>query len=331
MVTINDVAREANVSPATVSRVINNSLVVSASKRQRVLEAVAKLGYVLPTRAATTGRLVLVISDVSNADMSNQLYQSLADGGFQMFQFYFCEGQNTQSDLLHFLTQMPLQQIAGIVLWNFVRGIDEELQQALDEFPIIQIGCNQPFSRTVSLEKNNFDASFDATMHLLEHGCKRIVFFSSNTDFSPSTVRHHQINGYRSALLDHGFAPQDWIVESDFTVEGAYESTLQLLRSEGERPDGFVCPIDSMAMGCLRAIHDSGLRVPEDISLITLLGSWCSRFTTPSLSALDFPPEAICREAVRQLQLLIADPSPTQKTITLPYHFTFRESTSCMR
>ena len=331
MVTISDVAREANVSPATVSRVINNSLVVSASKRQRVLEAIEKLGYVLPSRNASAGRLVLVISDVSNADMSNQLYQSLADGGFQMFQFYFCEGPNTQADLQNFLAQMPLQQIAGIILYNFVRDIDESLHRMLDEFPIVQIGCNQAFRRTISLEKNNFQATYEATRHLLELGCKRVAFFSAGVENSLSILRHNQINGYRSALLDYGFAPQDWIVESDFTVEGCYESTLQLLQRSGERPDGFVCPIDSMAVGCLRAIHDCGLRVPEDISMISLMGSWCSRFLKPSLSSLDFPPETICRETVRQLQLLIAEPSPVQQTIFLPFSFTFRESTSHMR
>ena len=327
MVTIHDVAREAGVSLATVSRVVNNSLVVSAATRQKVQAAIEKLGYQAPVRAgAGVKKQVLVISDVSDAEGSNSLYQALSALGYQMYVFYNCERKEPDADLLQFLKQQ--NNIAGIILQNFVRPVGEDLFAALNDYPIVQYETRLPFDNTVTLGINHFQAAYDATEHLLSLGCKRIAFVGGFSDIpTDAGTPRTMINGYRSALLDGNLMPDPaLLIECDFTIEGAYEGLRHFLTA-GNPADGFVVPLDTMALGCLRALREAGLNVPGNMKLISLLGMWCSAFTTPSISSLDQPSEAISQEAARLIDLLISGQPGAGRRISIPHSFTYREST----
>ena len=328
MVTIHDVARESGVSLATVSRVINNSPVVSASTRQRVLDAIETLGYQIPVRAGSNAKKqVLVVTDVSEAEISNTLYQALSSYGYQMFVFYNCE-QAAHSDLLRFLQQLPAGQVAGMILHNFVRPVDAELKAALDAYPIVQYGSQLPFSNTICLDLNHFQAAYDATEILLQRGSRRVASFVHDADTqSGLNMTKAPTNGYRSALLDAGLSPDAaLLIESDFTIDGAYEQ-VRALFAAGQKPDGFLCPLDTMALGVLRALRDMGVRVPQDVQVISTMSFWCSPYSDPSISTLNYPSEALAQEAVRQLDLMISGQHGAGQFITLPHSFTLREST----
>ena len=321
MVTTYDIAKAAGVSPATVSRVVNNSPVVSASTRQRVLSAIAALGYQIPVRSSAQ-KQVLVVTDVSNADTSNALYAALSELGYQMVIFYNYE-QSAQGDLLNYLRQLPAGSISGLILHNFVRPVAPTLLEVLNSYPIVQYGSTHPFSCTVCLDLDRTQVSYDAAAALLQRGAKRLACFTGESG-GPA---QQQLNGFRSALLDAELLPEpQLLIESDYTVEGAYESIRSLLES-GLFPDGIVCPVDTMALGCIRAPQDAGLSIPEDVQVISTMGMWCAPYTRPSISCLDYPVETMAQEAARQLDLLLNGQKGVGQRITLPYSFTFREST----
>ncbi len=327
LVTIHDVAREAEVSLATVSRVVNNSLVVSAATRQKVQAAIEKLGYQAPGRSgAGIKKQVLLISDVSDPEGSNSLYQALSAQGYQMFVFYNCERKEPDADLLQFLKQQ--NNVAGIILQNFIRPVGEDLFSALNAYPIVQYETRLPFDNSVTLGINHFQAAYDAAEHLLSLGCRRIAFMGSFSDIpTDSGTPRTLFNGYRSALLDGDLMPDPALmIECDFTVEGAYEGLRNFLAS-GKHADGLIVPLDTMALGGLRALQEAGLNVPGDMKLISLMGMWCSAFTTPSISSLDQPSEAISQEAARLIALLISGEPGAGRRISIPHSFTYREST----
>ncbi len=327
LVTIHDVAREAGVSLATVSRVVNNSLVVSAATRQKVQAAIEKLGYHAPDRAgAWAKKQVLMISDVSDPEGSNSLYQALSALGYQMFVFYNCEREDPDADLLQFLKQQ--NNVAGIILQNFVRPVGEALFAALNSYPIVQYETRLPFDNTVTLGINHFQAAYDATEHLLSLGCRRIAFAGGSSDIpADAGTTKTMINGYRSALLDGDLMPDpNLIIECDFTIEGAYEGLRDFLAA-GKQADGLVVPLDTMALGCLRALQEAGQKVPGNLKLISLMGMWCSAFTTPSISSLDQPSEAISQEAARLIDMLISGQPGAGRRVSIPHSFTYREST----
>ena len=328
MVTIHDVARKAGVSLATVSRVVNNSLVVSEATRKKVQAVIDQLGYQPQVRAgAGVKKQVLVITDVSDADISNALYHALAACGYQMYVFYNCERAEPDADLLQFLQQQS--GIAGIILQNFVRPVGQALFDALNVYPIVQLNTRLPFNNSITLGINHFQAAYDATEHLLSLGCKRIALLEPSSDLSADTgAPRSRTNGYRSALLDHDLIPDPALqIDCDFTSEGAYEGMRSFLAA-GNQADGFVCPLDIMALGCMRAMQDSGLRAPDNGMVISLMGMWCSGFTSPSISSLDYPREAIAQESAKQIDLMISGQPGAGQRISLPHSFTYRESTS---
>ncbi|MBO6054771.1 MAG: LacI family DNA-binding transcriptional regulator [Oscillospiraceae bacterium] len=329
MVTIHDVAREAGVSLATVSRVVNHSLVVSQATREKVLEAIEKVGYQPPVRSGSGRKQILVITDVSDADFSNSLYHSLADLGYQMFVFYNCEQSDPQQDLLRFLQQQS--GISGIILHNFVRPAGEELFAVLNAYPVVQIDTWLPFDNTVTLGINHFQAAYDATEHLISAGCRKIVLLGGLFDLPPEAGYPRIMkNGYRSALMDAGQTPDPALaIECDFTIEGVYAGVRSFL-AEGNSADGFVCAMDTIALGCMRALQDSGLHVPEDAKVISLMSTWCSAFTTPSLTALDYPREALSQELAQQMDLLLSGQPGGGRRIYLPHRFLYRESTGSL-
>lgn len=330
MVTIQDVAREANVSPATVSRVLNNSLVVSESKRKQVMDAVEKLGYELPVRTTRSGKHVLLISDVSNAEFSNAFYHSLSASGYQMVQFYNCEGQHTQDDLLMFLQSYPANQIAGIVTYNFVRPLNTPLFELLNKYPVVQIGSSQPFHQTVRVGTHRFQAAYEVTKHLLKKGCKRIAALVAGAGSirEGSSGVTEVLNGYRSALMDYNLTVDPSLIrECDFLVEGAYESVRGFLKETDAVPDAILCPMDTLAVGTMRAVMELGYRIPDDIRIMSLMNDWPAPFLSPSLSTVNYPREAVAKEVVRNLHQMILGEQMHMQQLFVPYTISYREST----
>jgi len=333
MATIYDVAKEANVSPSTVSRVINNSSVVSASTRKRVLEAISILGYDMNNGYnVSSERVILVISDVMRSEYYNALYHAISEQGFQMLHFFFSEDASAEEDLLRFLQQMlPLQRIAGILLDNFDHANEDPLSMTISKVPTVLINSQCPVDPCVTIGIDYYQTSYVATKYLLDLGCHRITIFHSGHSVASgriSSLDHQRISGYRTALSEHGVPFNDsLLLESDFLAEGSFETTMRYLQKSAQIPDAFVCPFDVMATGCLRAIQKSGYRVPEDIKLVSLMDDWFASFVTPSISSIHYPLEQIAHEAVRLLCSQIRGDKLISQDVRIPFTFIPREST----
>lgn len=197
MITITDVAREADVSIATVSRVLNNSLQVMPETRRRVLAAAKKLGYELSPRKAaalTAPRLILVITNTTIVSINNNITKAAAACGYQaIFNIY------RPDDEQHILQLLDQSDICGIIFCcAYAPG--PGLRQAMAAYPVVELSSNVLTSGNIyRVIADETAMSFDAVSHLIRTGCKHIGMLSTMSTL-PVTVAKQRQEGYVKAL-----------------------------------------------------------------------------------------------------------------------------------
>lgn len=334
MATIIDVAREAEVSTATVSRVINNSFLVTEEKRQRVLEAMQKLGYVPADRTRTAregvGRLIVVISTMYNQQLIAAVEHSARELGYGVVTLFVGDTPGEVMDVCSTL-QLLEGKVAGLLLVNFFDKDNAEfIQTVLPRYKVVQVGefTDLAAHNNYCVSSDDYQAAYDAVTHLIEQGCRRVAIFATQNPSSRMNFEKQRLNGYRSALLDHGITPAEKLVRySDFTAEGAAYATRKMLRTMPEAlPDGIFCMSDVMAMGCMKTLQEAGIAVPRQIAVAAMDGMEQNSYLTPSLSSIDQNFEQIGTEAVHLLQDLIQGRVQGGRKIYVPHRLDIRES-----
>lgn len=345
MVTITDVAREADVSIATVSRVLNNSLQVMPTTRERVLAAVDKLGYEMSLRKkaiqAQSCGFILVVTNTTLPTLNNHVAKAAASEGMKVI--FFLWHPDDDEPLLELL---QLHHICGI-LWGSVTPPDTRLMTALADYPVVELSGNILFPgkpyRVIADEKQ---MAFDAVSYLLKTGCKNITMLSTASTI-PENTRKLREDGYLSAIKNAGLQPQ--IVYGDYTYDGGYraardifapsaqdfisESTSKNIDNTVEQKsdtiacDGIFCICDMMAVGCLNYLHEAAIAVPEAISVISLDNMEVSEFTIPPLTTMDAGSGDVAREAVKLLRGILDKEYSRGRTILINHELILRQST----
>lgn len=303
---LSDIAAQAQVSEATVSRVLNDRPGVSAETRQAVLTALDVLGYERPERLRkrSAGLVGLVVPELDNPifPLFAQVIEStLAQQGYTPVLCTRTFGGITEDEYVEMLLD---RQVSGIV---FVSGLHADTTADPDRYrklldrplPIVLIngyvaGLEAPF---VSCDE--IAASELAVAHLVALGHRRIGLISGPQRFQPV---QRKLAGYRDAmvrLVGAGEPELDEYVElSIFGVEGGDVATSRLLQ---RGVTGIVCGSDLMALGAIRAARRHGLSVPRDLSVVGFDDSALIAFTDPPLTTLRQPVIAMGVAAVRAL------------------------------
>ena len=334
MPTIIDVAREAEVSTATVSRVINNSFLVTEEKRQRVLEAMRKVGYVPADRTRSpregVGHLIVVLTSMFNTQMLGAVDRSARELGYGTATVFVGDAPG---DIMEANATLQLLEgkVAGLLLVNFFdKDNTEFIQTVLPRYKVVQVGEFTPLAgQNYCVSSDDYQAAYDLTTHLLEQGRRRIAIFATQNAASRMYFEKQRINGYRAALLDHGITPEEELVRyTDFTPEGAAYATRKMLRTMGDRlPDAVYCVCDGLAMGCLKVLHDAGVSVPGQIAVAGMDGLEASEYLSPTLTSIRQDFGQIGSEAVHLLHEVIQGRVQGGRKIYVPHQLMIRGST----
>ena len=330
--TINDIARMAEVSKKTVSRVLNKSPFVSPETRAKVEEIISRTGYVPDPQARglafRRSFLVGIIYDNPNPQYVVNMQQGILDGlrglGYELV-IHPCDrrSRNYLADIRHFVER---QKLFGVVMPPSVSE-DEQLARLLEELkcPYIRI-ASVPLDRDdrmiVSHDRRGGET---AARHLVELGHRRIGFVSGPPTFRSS----HE----RRAGLEDGLAAAGLSLCPDFLIEGAYTFDSGLacgtaLFARAERPTAIFCANDEMAAGLLQAARRAGLRVPEDLSVIGFDDFQVASQVWPTLTTLRTPTRDIGRLAALKLFALAEErESPEIDEESLVMRLVVREST----
>lgn len=278
MASIKDVALRAGVSVATVSRALSGNGKVSVASRQAVQQAAKELGYVLSYNASSlaSGRsrnIGIVMPTVSRWYYANVLQgatQELNERGYDLT-LYNTSGEQRHRDAV-FQDLLMRQRLDAVITVTLKLTAPELHQLRAVKKPLVALGGLLPEVDTVRVD--DFNIASLATEHLISLGHTRLAFLGGadvfNVDFNLPAAR---LDGFEYALdqADLAVNPQ-WLLDSDFTMAGAYQKVRSLLSNPRGRPTALLCASDEMAFGAIMAARDLGLSLPGDFSVIGIDG-----------------------------------------------------------
>lgn len=306
-VSIKEVARLANVSIATVSRSINNPEKVTEKTRLKVQDAIAKTGYSPNTlaqsfRRGRTNMVMVVIPSVGDPFFTSVMKGIRAAAKSKGYSVVIEETQLNTLTADEIGAMLVSNQTDGIILLASVSPFGTEIPSAKSKrrLPIV-IGCetiSPELADFPSVHIDNIAAAKEATNYLISQGHKRIAMIYGQES---SLLTKDRELGYRAAMKQAKLPIEDgWVVEGELTIAGARKATRNLM-NHSERPTAIFCANDEMAIGCLHEVKSSGLRVPEDISVIGFDDIRYAEVTDPPLTTISQPAEEIGERVMYRL------------------------------
>ncbi|RIX84079.1 LacI family DNA-binding transcriptional regulator [Acidovorax cavernicola] len=306
MATIKDVALKADVSVTTVSHVVNDTRHVSAKVRERVELAIRELGYVPNAMARslksnTTSTLGMLIPNSSNPYFA-EIVRIVEDRCFGAgYTLVLCNTDDEPRRQSVYLQVLAERRIDGLIVVSTGADEDDSLVTQLRGLRIPTVLLDREIADPACdlVETAHMQGGLLAVRHLLSLGHKRIACIGGPTGVTSSEQR---IEGWRMALAETGSAPNaDALLwRGGFTSQGGYEAMHAILRTEEKPSAVFVCN-DLMAIGALRAAHESGVRVPDELSIVGFDDIELSAYTSPPLTTVAQPKERIGALAVDML------------------------------
>jgi LacI family transcriptional regulator len=326
--TSSDIAREAGVSQATVSRVLNGDPRVAAATRSRVMEVVERLGYT-PNAIARglvtqkTDLVGVVISDVMNPfypELLEAIAERLARHGLKMILF----NAGDRDDDVY--TRLLLEQrVDGIIFTSPKRDSAMVRDLARRRFPLVltnryveDIECDMAIG-------DNQGGARDVGEHLLALGHRRMAVIAGDPRASTS---HERLVSFREKLEAAGERrTDDLVLSGEFTAERAYRCAEELLRRR-DRPTAIFCLNDLMAFGAVNATHRLGFRVPEDVSIVGFDDVWMAAWESFELTTVHQPLAEMARASVELLTARLANPEREVRRLVFPATLVVRKTTA---
>ena len=325
-VTIHDVANEAGVSIATVSRALNNPEVVEISSQKKVHEAVRKLGYAVkqPVLPSSMKRVALILPSANNAFFSQMLEGVLTasfKAGYQVL-VYSSHGKPEQER--ECLSAVQQAQVDALL---FCPLTDSSAKTVTDlfapSFPLIILYRRQFLATGVPhIYYNNVQGGYLATKLLLKQGHRNIAFFVGFWGEPAQTKQEilsllddsrrgsysslDRLSGYVEALSEFGLElDPSLITTSRYDFASGYEKT-KLFLSTLRDFDSVICGNDSVAAGVLQALNEQHIQVPEQVSVVGYDDSTLASITRPMLTSVHQDSERLGEQAVAMLNSLFA-------------------------
>lgn len=326
-VTISTVAKEAGVSMATVSRVVNGNPNVKPATRKKVLEVIDRLDYRPNAVAQGLASKKTTTVGVIIPDVTNVYFSSLARGIDDVATMYkyniiLANSDGNHQKEIQVLNTLLAKQVDGIIFMG--HNLTDELRAQFKraKTPIVLAGSVDQKDEVESVHINYVEAVESAVTNLINHGNKRIAFISG--PLSDPINGEYRLKGYKNVLAKNGI---DYDPNLVFETDYRYRSgeVLWPALASAHATAAFVAD-DELAAGVLNGARDAGAKIPEEFEVITSNNSKLTEIVRPQLSSITQPLYDIGAVSMRFLTKIMNKEESTQKTIELPYGFIKRGS-----
>jgi LacI family transcriptional regulator, galactose operon repressor len=307
-VTIRDVAREAGVSVATVSRVLNDSGPVSEAARVRILEIAGRLRYA-PNEAARTlissrtSALGVILPDLHGeffSEVIRGLDQAAKASGFHLL----VSGSHNDAAETEAALRAMRGRVDGLVVMVPDANTADVASGIPHGVPVVLLNCPTLDDRADSIEIDNYGGAYAMVQHLAGHARRRVAVIAGTPNNRDAAER---LRGYRDALRGLGIEQRaEWVLDGNFTEASGHEAARRFLALR-TRPEALFASNDSMAIGALSALRDAGLRVPEDVAVGGFDDIPMARYTSPPLTSVRVPMGMLGAQAVDLLVLAVSE------------------------
>jgi len=322
MSTVKDVAELAGVSVATVSRVVNGSGKVADSSRLRVEKAISELGYCpnlagRKLRSGRTNKIIVLIPSISHQFYSkvvSAIERSASEKGFGVLVGITHANEATEKS---FVDMLRAKWADGIIFFSSFMP-SEELVKLGSEYPIVQC-AEHTTDKIPSVGIDIENAAYDAVSLLIEHGHRSIAMFSSKEKYISACQKEA---GYLRALREHG-------IEESFILYDSYsyDSGARLAEKAAKLPiTAIFCISDSIAIGAIKKLHDIGISVPDDISVIGFDDTSVSKRFIPALTTVAQPQKDIGTAAFELLHERLINRFAKPEFVKFPHTLIIRDT-----
>lgn len=328
MATLRDIAQKAKVSPATVSRVLNNDLTLSVTDQTRtnILKIATDLNY-------------------QKANHPNARFQK----HIALVQWY--SESKEQDDLYYMMIREGIEQQSPTYGFDVTRVFHNDL----DEIPsdtdgIIAVGkfshdqvmqLHSLCQNLVFIDDDQFPEGFDTVLTDFRYGIRQVVDYFVDRDLKDigiiygeelstdklRTIHDFRYNNFKKALEKYDLFNADFCFKGDFTKESGYQQMRSAINNLKELPHAFFIANDPMAAGALKALQEAKISVPERVSIFSFNNTSLASYVNPELSSVDVATVQMGAAAVDQMQDLLTNPRHVAKRIELATKLIFRQST----
>lgn len=325
-VKISDVAKAANVSSATVSRVLSNSDTVRPATREHVLAVMKKLNYqpnalAQQLRTQATKTVIVIVPDIRNLlfhEVINGIEAEAASSGYQVL---LADMHGQPSVESYYVSAVQRRQVDGILSMS-ANMTQKLLNQIAGEYPIVMAlqGFDSPSIPFVSID--NAAAARTMTAHLVKLGHRKIAHITG----SAPLPYQERLNSYRAVLEENGIPYSPALVGcGEASIRGGYEQMKAMLE-RGEDFTAVFAAGDTMAIGAIQALQEAGRRVPQDCAVAGFDDIELSSVLSPKLTTIRQPTFQIGQQSFKMLLSLMKKEPVPNTHVLLPHELVIRDS-----
>lgn len=304
-VTIYDLARELNLSPATISRGLQQNKRISKETTRRILAKAEEMGYrhnsfasnLRKQRSYTIGVMIHELNSNFITSVLAGIEKVTTEAGYDLIiahssESYKKEASNA-SNLFH-------KRVDGLMAsLSFDTTNLDHFQPFFDKnIPVIFFDRVEERSDIPKVIIDNFRSGYEATLHLLDQGCRRIAMVTANLN---RNVYAQRFRGYKAALEERGVAFDDsLLLIKDLSEKCGREAALEVLQMD-PRPDGLFITNDFSAAVCLKTLKEEGIRIPEEMAIVGFNNDAIGKIVEPQLTTINYPGIDVGEIAARHL------------------------------
>ena len=326
---IKDVAKEAGVSIATVSRVLNDIDVVNEDTKKKVLDAIKVLGYRpnIIARSLKTQKTKTI--GILIPDISSQFYPEIVRGAEDVANIYdynviLCNSDFDVEKEKEYLRVLKEKMVDGVIYMS--SSLNDEILNLIKELDLKTILVETKDKQGVfpSVTIDNAKATYDGTKYLIEKGLKKLAFIG--VDSETQNALGERYLGFEKALNDNNLSiDKDLVYFDTLKVKSGSEGIEKFVESKKDF-DAIVCASDEIAMGAINALREKNIKVPEDVSVVGFNNNYAGSIFYPKITTVSQPSYDMGSVAMRMLIKIVNKKEVEQSQFVLPHELIKRES-----
>ncbi len=331
-VTIYDIAKLLDLSPATVSRALNDHPAISSNTKMLITSKAQEMGYrsnlfASNLRRQRTNTIGVIVPRLDSTFMSTVLAGMEKIANKSNYNLIISQSlESVKKEVANAKTMFD-SRVDGLLvsLASDTENLDHFNTFFHKGIPMILFDRVMPQKNCTNIVIDNLRAGHDATTHLIEQGCRRIMHVTGNIK---RNVYADRLTGYKMALIEHGIAPTDELIQITDLTRQAGLDLADFIRKMPSPPDGLFVSSDFCAASCIGALRQSGFSIPTDIAVVGFNNDPVSQVVEPNLSTIHYPGqemgEIAAQTLINHLNGLLR--LSTTNTILLNYELIIRES-----
>jgi LacI family transcriptional regulator len=304
-ITIYDIAQKLAISPTTVSRGLQDHPSINKNTRKKIQDAAKELGYrhnnfASSLRKQKTNTIGVIIHELHSNFITSVLAgieKVTAEAGYDIIIAHSSESFKKESANVLNLYHKRVDGLIASLAFDTV-GLDHYKPFEEKGIPVIFFDRVEEKIESTKVIIDNYKSGYEATKHLIEQGCKRIVLVTANLNRNVYAQRH---KGYKDALHDNNVPfKKDLVLIKDLSEKGGMEAALEILKMK-PKPDGAFITNDFSAAVCMQVLKEYGMKIPEDIAIVGFNNDAISKIVEPQMTTINYPGLEVGEIAARNL------------------------------